>query len=903
MMSSDRLSQDSSAGENSRQQRRAFSVHYLPLLFFVVGLASLFLGPVIVHHPGHIPEDVANMPWLHDIARSMSEAFHTEITIEEVAGLGLVLVGALCLCILSWSRKTAAPDRCHDLPARPAETNAVRRWLGGKEWKRPLTVSLVVCLLSILLFITRLLQHDGSWVIVAVWLVMQCLFLVPALILDGRFGTIPRLSVGWHEWLFLALLIVVVTIVTAWDLNSWRYSCIGDEWSIHQRAVETATSPPRPELIFGSVHYGVDGEHAPIETYFHSTSMRILGLDNLGWRLSVILLFPLGLAPLYLVARVFVSRHASAVTVLVVGFSHCLIAESHTGYGIAIWRTITLLVLAALVITCRSRSLTAAVVLGLTCSYASLIRAAAFVMPFLAIAGLVFFFLLKIYRKWRLGEAVKPLCRRSVAVLATVLVVFTITSEIAKPFYRHPDAQRSTIIGDLLWKTSLGGIAAHYFDSEVLDAPQRYDQKTPEEFLTKTSKLTWKSMLAPLVFRSHSHYVVGLITDPISCSLIFLGMLASICWFRRWHVVLYLWAVYLTILVLTCVLSQYDNISINRIHALVPFWGIFAGIGFQTVMRCAGRVWETVPRLVVSISTVLIGLAIIALNLNIFYLVMPSMHLAHQRLLGMRALQEAPASGKVYYMLDGWHPLEKLSRAYPYGDKAEFITTERFLNDLPWRSFNEIDRFAFNGRYLETNHRHLFDRFLAMFPGSTCSTQTDGPEQHSIQLCRLAPERVGQPPWETAIGQIVVPSDQKTVSLGELLYARTPDWDLPRWGRTIDDREILVNGAVYSQAYASNTPLGLYLYLPPGFDRFEVGLGIDNRSASLDIHDTATFEVYLDNEEVFQSDRMHPGDPIVPVSLDISGARVLCLQNPYSEGDHASEVYPVWIEPVLIRKQ
>lgn len=85
--------------------------------------------------------------------------------------------------------------------------------------------------------------------------------------------------------------------------------------------------------------------------------------------------------------------------------------------------------------------------------------------------------------------------------------------------------------------------------------------------------------------------------------------------------------------------------------------------------------------------------------------------------------------------------------------------------------------------------------------------------------------------------------------------------------------------------------------LPEGYTRFvsAIGLGTRNRNSS------TQFRAFVDGELKYQSDIFRIGHPVVPVVVDIKGAKKLRLVTT-DAGDGIGYDYGWWGEARLIRK-
>ncbi|TLN01347.1 hypothetical protein FDZ74_15890, partial [bacterium] len=172
--------------------------------------------------------------------------------------------------------------------------------------------------LVLILFLRDLATPGGS-----AWLSGLCLALLLLFALVRR-ATLP--PVYWIASLALVLLTC--------QIGSWRFSVIGDEFSFLFSARELAVD----QTVWTNLNRVFDGllvyhSHPYLSSLIQATGLRLLGLDNFGWRFSNLFMIAASLFFFYRFFSRFLSRRVALVSVALLGGSHYLMTFGKIGYN------------------------------------------------------------------------------------------------------------------------------------------------------------------------------------------------------------------------------------------------------------------------------------------------------------------------------------------------------------------------------------------------------------------------------------------------------------------------------------------------------------------------------------------------------------------------------------------
>ena len=874
-----------------------FTIRPRPLDLLVASLLLVAVAPLVLRQAAavwHLAE--LNAPWLIDLAHRLPEFVDPRLLPSiAIAVVALVLAGVGFALLHRYGlapqeEPLPLPDLgVAEASVEPAQTS---RWLGPAAVAgSALLPAAAACVL-----VAKLIREPADPGVLLWWGFFLVTALLPAWLADRRHGRLPRLPLSWRELLVVLLLVAGHAALVGWDVGSWKYTCIGDEWATYLRARDMAELPLNsidPTSVFGDVTHGVDMDQTPIETTIQSRFMRVIGYDNIGWRSASVLMFSFGLVPLLIIARMLLDRTSAAVAVGLAAFSHYLFADAHMGYGMSLWRLSILMAVAATLMTARSASLTGAVITGACLALCRLVLAAPAIAPMVLLPALVA--LLSDRPRWGVGWILsRPSRRRAVALIGVALAVFLVASVVPQSFY-PPLMETPSGIGGLLWKTSFAPLLNHLLGPDWSD--RTFDRVwTFGQFLDQSGKNVLRSLLAPLVLKGSSHYVAGFALDGMTTALVIIGMVATVVLARNRRGPRMLWWLYLAWLGVIGLLSPYEYMPISRYHVLVPLWALFAGFGFRAVVRAAARAEHPASRRTTIVAAWSVIAVVAVLNLHTFYRTMPRTQDKHPAVIAMRELQQLPEPGRVWACFGNWHPLDLLVHAYPVESRLLFLPADRFLVDLPWQEIRAEDVLLVADPDREVP-RHLMERLVDQFPGTFVDRIQRGNGQ--VYRCRLPYNMAGRPPRASRRGQIQVGAEIERVPLSDLVYVSTPPDPTLEVDVAPDGETIRVDGEGRPGSFVGGIRTEFHLVVPEGFDVLDAALALAD-SPALQGPGWARFSVLVDGGQVYTREVSSESDP-VPIRVDLGAGEVVTLRTEHLEGEPEDSVWPVWMDPGFLR--
>ena len=165
------------------------------------------------------------------------------------------------------------------------------------------------------------------------WLFLFSILAVVAVLFaaDWMQGRFRRLRLAWSHLVEMAVVGGITGTfigINCRDLDSWRYSTVGDDGEFFVWARSVLLGLP---LNWFSQR-GPYGEHPILSSAYQALSMRIFGQDLFGWKMASLLAIALTLPFFYWLLRQLLGVRVAVFGTLFLGASHYLFAYAHTGY-------------------------------------------------------------------------------------------------------------------------------------------------------------------------------------------------------------------------------------------------------------------------------------------------------------------------------------------------------------------------------------------------------------------------------------------------------------------------------------------------------------------------------------------------------------------------------------------
>jgi hypothetical protein len=496
---------------------------------------------------------------------------------------------------------------------------SVQELLSVWRRKQDLLVSLVLAHLALIVLLAACCSRRGmQWLPVLLFVLAGLNLLRPARTLAGLRHRRQVHPVFW----VISLALVLSTV----ELNRWWFSVVGDEYSFFQIA-KRILAQESLSVIGSKLFLGVEvyGSHPYLSSLIQAVSMRLLGVDNFGWRFGSIYVSAVSIGFFYYTFRAFVSRNTALLACFLLAVSHYLINFSKIGYNNTQALFAMSLALAASVWAVRSKRMLAFVVLGLAmglCFY--VYPAALYVLP---VPGL----LLLCYAPPRSRQ----MAGRWVALAATVMLCIS-------PLLIQPGYWESKIVGTLL------------ADPAVAQSPRTAATHRAQALVHAVSSVVYAA--------TETHYVASSHVDPLSAALVIIGvsyMLKLALRIRFARVLL----LCLGLFVLLVGVSHSETSPPNtRMFLLLPWWTLFAAVGLTWLGEQIGNVLGVKEHIAGFVGLVLV--AILALNLYQAYVLAPPRMERYQNevTLYLRMVMQAqeqrsdPMPTFVFITDPGWSP-------------------------------------------------------------------------------------------------------------------------------------------------------------------------------------------------------------------------------------------------------
>jgi len=417
------------------------------------------------------------------------------------------------------------------------------------------------------------------------------------------------------EWILVISLTLGALALYSFDLDSYRYSYVGDEWGFYAMAGDIARGKG-VSLADMFSEDGVYGDGPKMDSYYQAAVMKLAGVNNFGFRFSSVLAAAASLLPFYVFLRLAFSPGAAAAGTFCLCFSHYFMAWAHNGHNDnhVIFPMVLSLCLFALAHRRGSRCLFALCGLATASSFYTYYTAR------LTLVLVVLMFLI-----WRPA-------RRYFLLFILVFAVAVVPLLMNGP--------------EKLW----GDVSGRWFG---------HDDWRVDNQAKKVAGHMLLSLACPVTFEGwgHGYFVAGSLFDPVTTALFVAGLVYSL--FRLFagrapgsarRASLFLLLGYCVSAVIVGATTPYPRLSVTRQLVLVPLVCAFAGVGAVMAAALTGRLPKHGRSALLALAAAAGG-CIIWLNLHRLYVEMPEKNGLHPLCLATKYVRENRGDMRYYYIL------------------------------------------------------------------------------------------------------------------------------------------------------------------------------------------------------------------------------------------------------------
>ncbi len=326
-----------------------------------------------------------------------------------------------------------------------------------------------------------------------------------------------------------------------YNINSWKYSLVGDEWPFFDFAVEIVK---KNFLIDPFSLQGVYNDNPVLSSYYQALFLKIFGISHISWRFSnVVIIIPISLFFFLWLKRLLNSKIALISTLLLqTSFYLCNFFKIGKNMPISLLLFIISLYLADRCLD--KRSFFNFVLLGIVLGLSSFV----YVGPIFPFILLPYFILILFKEKFNITIIFKSLLPLLVYLL-TILYIFL------SPIY----------LNNVLTKTVL-----------------------KKEFSNNWQVVTNVFHNFLLFYKNYdylfNHYVVGGYLDEITAVFATIGIIICVLNIKK-HNYLSLLSTYVATIFIIGITSPYEYTPTTRGIFLLPFGFAFAGIAMERIKR------------------------------------------------------------------------------------------------------------------------------------------------------------------------------------------------------------------------------------------------------------------------------------------------------------------------------
>ena len=331
-------------------------------------------------------------------------------------------------------------------------------------------------------------------------------------------------------------------LINVWNLNSWYYTSIGDEYAFWDLAKLIAKG--RQFNLFSKD--GVYNSIPVASSFYQASIMKLVGINYMGWKISSIVIVCLSFFPFYFLVKNLYTRLTALVAIAILSFSHYLWGYVHTGYS-----NIEVLFPFSFCLFYGFRAIAkkSALLFFIAGAFAGI----GFYTFYSSRLTIVFLFLLIF-----LNRKYIPL-RLSLPPSTIGFLVF---------FLPMLAVSKTRIITAML-------------ERALMDS---YKQPGAPPFIQQFISKTISSFASFFYNAKEGPYVTGSLLDPVSGFFLLIGLILIIANIKKYPNN-FLFLVYIISTIATGGLSHYANVGVSRLNFLLPLVSMFSAVGIVKVTQ------------------------------------------------------------------------------------------------------------------------------------------------------------------------------------------------------------------------------------------------------------------------------------------------------------------------------
>jgi len=401
-----------------------------------------------------------------------------------------------------------------------------------------------------------------------------------------------------NDLIILSSLSVIFFSLILFDVNSYYYSAIGDEYAVFDfaRGIALGNIPISfiPESGYISVfsQKGVYDVVPVASSIFQAFIMKIFGIDHRGWIVSSIIIVLLSVWFFYFLVKDYFGRKIAIVSSLILASSHYLWAFTHLGY----WNIqVFFPPLAAFFCFFRGVKTKKIILLFLAGIFSGL----GFYTYF---SSRLTILLLSLFLLWNFKQLIqhkKPIAAFFIGFILLIVPYFLINKEVVISQMFEHSAVGSTEIPNnerlaYFFKNLYGSFVAFYQNSKT------------------------------------SHFVSGALIDPVTAAFFSFGLVQMILLWRKFYFVI---ICLIFALVTVGGFSPYIDTAITRLLFLLPIIALISAFGLLRLIALLSSKIRVISSSSYNLFLIITVLIIFILNANHFYYETPlRMHITPEAL-------------------------------------------------------------------------------------------------------------------------------------------------------------------------------------------------------------------------------------------------------------------------------